>query len=220
VLAVISQPEFKNQDFIFLTLTMKNVPAEGLDAALDTLLGGFNSLTSNVRQPFRVSFTGLFRAVEVTYNRGNGTYHPHLHVLASVSEGYFKKSNAHYMSREKLQRLWQKAVDADYKPMVGIQRVRGADYKPIAEVAKYTVKTAAIHSPEVLRTFDRSLHKRRLIAYVGLFKDVKRRLKLRDEEDENAGSEKTKEILCNPFIVKELYKWNFGTKTYRLVEEA
>jgi plasmid rolling circle replication initiator protein Rep len=166
---------------------------------------------------FRKSFTGMFRALEVTYNKETGGYHPHLHCLVSVEKFYFKKTNKNYISHSRLIELWKNALGADYKPTVRISKVKNAKYKQVAEVAKYTVKSSDIASDEVLKILDGALAKRRLVAYIGLFKTVKAKLKLEDEDSEEY--ENFKSLMANPDIVLEIFKWNPGTRTYELTVE-
>jgi plasmid rolling circle replication initiator protein Rep len=108
---IVTSPEFKDVQFIFLTLTIRNCTGEELPETLDRLLSAWNGLTSNKRQPFRKSFLGTLRSIEITYNRRAKTYHPHVHVLAAVSPGYFKKSNPDYISHETLREVWGDALN-------------------------------------------------------------------------------------------------------------
>lgn len=222
VFYIISQPEFKDLDFIFLTLTVKNCSAEDLPATLDMMNKGWNRLVKDNRQSFRKSFEGTFRALEITVNKKTGEYHPHYHILASVKKGYFRKSNPDYISQENLIKLWQKVCKLDYEPNVDIRRVKNSTYKAVAEVAKYSVKaTDYIKDEEIVKTLDKVLFRRRLLAYGGIFQVVRKKLKLEEEPiAEGDDSFNASQILANPNIVKEIYKWNFGTKTYELVRKT
>lgn len=219
---IISQPEFKDLDFIFITLTVRNCSAADLPATLEMMKKGWKKLVLNEREPFRKSFEGTFRALEITVNKETGEYHPHYHVLAAVKKGYFRKSNPNYISQENLIKLWQKVCKLDYEPSVDIRRVKNATYKAVAEVAKYSVKaTDYIKDEEIVKTLDKVLFKRRLLAYGGIFQTVRKRLKL-EEEPIAEGDEpfNAAHILANPSIVKEIYQWNFGTQTYKLVRKT
>ena len=103
-----------------------------------------------------------------------------------------------------------------------MRRVKNATYKAVAEVAKYSVKaTDYIKDEEIVKTLDKVLFKRRLLAYGGIFQTVRKRLKL-EEEPIAEGDEpfNAAHILANPSIVKEIYQWNFGTQTYKLVRKT
>jgi plasmid rolling circle replication initiator protein Rep len=111
VYQIVTAGEFKNLEFIFLTLTVKNCAGGELPETLDRLLEAWRILTSDKRQPFRKSFLGTLRSVEITYNRRAKTYHPHVHVLIAVPREYFKKSNPDYISHEKLREIWVDALN-------------------------------------------------------------------------------------------------------------
>ena len=217
VFAIISEPEFKNLEYIFITLTIKNCKGEDLQNNLDTLLSGWRGLTGTKRKPFRLRFTGMFRGLEITYNKKTNTYHPHLHVLCAVGKDYFSKTNKNYLSQEKLIRLWKSACNLDYEPSVDIRKVKNEEYKAVSEIAKYTVKSSDIANEKVLKVLDKALYNRRLISYHDLFKTVKAKLKIEDSEDKFISDSNFNAILANPEIIKTMYKWNFGTKTYNLV---
>jgi plasmid rolling circle replication initiator protein Rep len=223
VMRVIKEPEFVDQKFVFLTLTVRNCAADELRGQINLLTKAFRKLTSNTEKSlFNTAFTGTFRAVEVTYNKKADTYHPHMHVLASVAPDYFKKSNKRYMSHEKLQKAWKKHCKLDYEPVVGIQRVKGDSRKKVSEVAKYSVKSADIPNAKVLETFDIALERQRLTAFTGIFDKVRKRLKAAPElkgmewqihEQEAPANEQDYEIW------QTVYKWFVGAKTYVLTFE-
>lgn len=222
VFYIISQPEFKDLDFIFITLTVKNCSADELPATLEMMNKGWRRLAMTAMCEFRRSFEGTFKALEITVNKKTGEYHPHYHILAAVKKGYFRKSNPDYISQENLIKLWQKVCKLDYEPNVDIRRVKNATYKAVAEVAKYSVKaTDYIKDEEIVKTLDKVLFRRRLLAYGGIFQVVRKKLKLEEEPiAEGDDSFNASQILANPNIVKEIYKWNFGTKTYELVRKT
>jgi plasmid rolling circle replication initiator protein Rep len=213
VYSIISDPAFSEMQFIFLTLTVKNCHGESLEGEIKRLLSAWHSLTNTKRHPFRKSFIGTFRALEVTYNRLTSTYHPHLHVMAAVEPGYFRKSNKNYISQARLRILWRDACGLDYLPQCRIEKVKGSTSKQVAEAAKYTVKSADyLNRPAVLETLDVALKSKRLIAYGGLFKSVKATLALPDDEDglEEFPRLTAEELLRNPYIRKIILEWKLG----------
>jgi plasmid rolling circle replication initiator protein Rep len=260
---IISEPDFKGVQFIFLTLTVRNCSGGELPETLDRLLSAWNVLTRTDREPFRRSFLGTFRSVEITYNRRAKTYHPHIHVLAAISPGYFRKSNQDYISHEALREIWTSALNRavriaapagmamreldrstfgarldlgpkvtmtagrevrekyppiDYAPQVRIEKIRNATGKAVAEIAKYTVKPADyIDLPEVVQVLDPALRHRRLIAYGGLFKEVRDRLQLEDERiaEEDYPRVTAQELLSNPLVRKIMTTWVFQG-TYKI----
>jgi hypothetical protein len=216
VFSVVSAPEMANYEYIFLTLTMKNVIDNELERAIAQILKAWNKLTKDDARGFNRSFAGTFRALEVTYNREAQTYHPHLHVLAAVSPEYFKrKTSRYYVTQKKLRDLWAGALGVDYLPQCRIQKVENAQAKYVSEVAKYTVKTLTIPNAEVLQTFDSALRRKRLTAFGGVFKSTAMSLKIADEV-KAAAEDGAADMMANPEIVKEVYGWNIGARTYEL----
>jgi plasmid rolling circle replication initiator protein Rep len=222
---VITTRDFNGKQFIFLTLTVKNCGGEFLESEIKRLLSAWNKLTKDDRHDgFAKSFDGTFRALEVTYNKLTKTYHPHLHAMAAVGPGYFRKSNKNYIGQARLQKLWRDACGLDYLPQCRIQRVKNTTGKQVAEVAKYTVKSADyISRPEVVQVLDPALHRKRLIAYGGLFQEVKKRLGLPDEDGpEDFPRQTVEELLRNPYIRKIVFEWNFQhkAKIYRICKNT
>jgi len=216
VYSVITDKEFSGKEFIFITLTVRNVPGDSLSSAIDHLWQGFRKLTQTPSSPFRKSFAGTFRAVEITYNPDSKDYHPHLHIMAAVEPGYFRKDNPDYISHERLLNLWQKVCGLDYRPNVHIKKIKGNE-DSVAEAAKYVVKPGPLTDPVVVETLHRALHGRRLIGYTGLFKTVKAKLNLPDEDDppeQDCPKWQAEEAMQNPYIRKIVVEWNLGT--YRI----
>jgi plasmid rolling circle replication initiator protein Rep len=214
VYCVITEPDFSCKQFVFLTLTVKNCSSKFLESEIRRILSAWNKLIKNDRQGFARSFSGTFRALEVTYNPVKKNYHPHLHAMAAVDKKYFRKSNKDYISQAELRELWRDACGLDYLPQCRIQRVKNTAKKQVAEVAKYTVKSAAyLNRPAVLETLDPALWHKRLVAYGGLFRDVKKRLDLPDEDDVPETSVpriKFEELMRNPMIRKAVFEWESG----------
>ena len=119
------------------------------------------------------------------------TYHPHFHVLLAVNRSYFK--SAAYLSQARWAELWRQALGVDYNPHVDVRTVKGDTMddiaKAVAEVSKYASKDADYVIPddwdltvETVRTLDLALCRRRLVAYGGLMRAVKRELGQDDAE--------------------------------------
>jgi plasmid rolling circle replication initiator protein Rep len=213
VYSIITSSDFSGKQFIFLTLTVKNCRGELLESEIKRLLSAWGKLTETKRNNgFTKSFLGTFRALEVTYNPLTKTYHPHIHAMAAVEPEYFWKSNKNYIGQAKLRELWKGACGLDYLPQCRIEKVRNATGKQVAEVAKYTVKSAEyLDRPEVVEILDPALHRKRLVAYGGLFREVKKRLALQDEEElDKLPRQTVEELLQNPYIRKIIFEWKMG----------
>lgn len=220
---IITDPDFSGKQFIFLTLTVKNCRGEILENEINRLLSAWNKLTKDkLHDGFAKSFLGTFRALEVTYNPLIKTYHPHLHAMAAVEPSYFRKSNKNYISQPELRELWRQSCGLDYLPQCRIQRVKNATGKQAAEVAKYTVKSADyLNRPAVLETLDKALHRKRLVAYGGLFREVRAKLNLPDEEQlEEFPRLTVEELLRNPFIRKIVLEWKMGAYHISLMQPS
>lgn len=215
----------KSTRFLFATFTVKNVDAENLETCINILNNRFLYLVSKNRnfapaKKLKQNLLGYLKAVEVTYNSKDKTYHPHLHVIFAVKSTFFKNSS-NYMSKKEWISLWQQALGVDYKPQIDIRAIKSGTAKAVAEVAKYPVKTAPIlkldddEAVEVLKTLTLSLHKKRFVAYGGIFKTVKQELKLADVETDkdlvNTDIEQQERFNA---VTAVLFKYNFKFGCY------
>lgn len=171
-------------EFLFLTLTMKNVSGEALSDAITHILKSFNRLT---KKSLFAPIQGYYRGCEVTHNLTNDTYHPHLHCILAVKPSYFNGRN--YLSHAKWQELWKQCLRVSYDPSVDIRKCKGGG-KAIAEACKYSVKPGDIINPDdwdvtvdTLRLLDKALDNRRFIGLGGIIKEAHKRLHLDDMED-------------------------------------
>lgn len=181
--------------YLFLTLTVKNCKSDKLTETINQLNAGFRLLVRNDKKnkPTKIAcnLLGYMKAIEVTYNTKDDTYHPHIHCILAVRPSYFKSGN--YMKYEDVQLLWQKCLHIDYAPQVNIKAIKAGNSTPkaIAELAKYPTKIATVLSvppdkqKEVLYTLASAIKGRRLITFGGLFKDIKAELNLIDVEKDN-----------------------------------
>src|SRR5699024_9369135 len=216
-----------NYRYIFLTLTVKNCFGEDLRDTLDLMTKSFNKMTR--RKAFKQAIKGYFRSLEITYNKKEDTYHPHFHMILAVNDSYFKDTRI-YLTQEKWTNLWKSCLKVDYTPIVDVRRLRENKGKEVAEVAKYTVKSDDFLikdekenikediTDKVVKTLDNALHKKRLIAFGFMFKDIHKKLNLDDTEDgdlTNTDNEDLREDLTNIIL---RYQWNIGIKNYALVE--
>ncbi|CAI3501768.1 protein rep [Enterococcus cecorum] len=190
--AITRQPTAK---FIFLTLTVKNVRGEDLEAELKHLNKSFARLFD--RTKVKKSVIGYLRAVEVTYNSERDDYHPHIHVMLMVKSSYFKKKE-YYIPQEEWTEMWQQSAKLDYTPIVDVRKVKPHKKKAkdemdlrgaIIETAKYPTKPIeAMGETEAqkLKITDdlyKALYRKRQIGFGGLFKEIRKELQLEDVEN-------------------------------------
>lgn len=215
----------KSTRFIFGTFTIKNTDAENLETCINTLNKKFKYLVDQKKtfapaKKLKQNLLGYLKAVEVTYNTKDKTYHPHLHVIFAVKSTFFKNSS-NYMTKKEWINLWQQALGVDYKPQTDIRAIKSGTAKAVAEVAKYPVKTAPILSlpddeaVEVLKTLTFCLHKKRFVSYGGIFKTIKQELKLADVETDkdlvNTDIEQQERFNA---VTTVLFKYNFKFGLY------
>lgn len=130
--------EFENNEFIFITLTVKNCKGEELNKTINHLLDSFKRLTN--RRTWKENFIGYVRGLEITYNSVTDTFHPHIHILVATNENYFKSN---YVDIHTLRTWWTESARLDYFVQVNIEKVKDKE-KAVAEVAKYAVKMSDI----------------------------------------------------------------------------
>jgi plasmid rolling circle replication initiator protein Rep len=213
--------------FILITLTVPNVAGEWLGESVSDLYQAFKRLFRRV--DVKRSVEGYFRALEVTYSKRLGNYHPHLHVLAAVDRRYFHLQDSFYISQPRWLEMWQDATgnpeitQVDVKALKpkksGEDKLAGA----AAEVAKYSVDPESIiqkqpkDTARVLGYLHDGLAGRRLAQYGGLLRQVKKELKLSDIE--SATSQELVEVgddpscicsVCRSKLFEHVYYWLGG----------
>lgn len=150
--------ERENVQWVFLTLTVRNVEGDKLKDTMDLMTKAWNRFAGYAK--FKKSVKGYFRALEVTRNWDResewyGTYHPHFHVLLAVSSDYFGRN---YIKQAEWTDMWQRAMKLDYTPIIHVAKVKPkkespdfiemeqemkksiAEQNAIFEVSKYPVK--------------------------------------------------------------------------------
>jgi plasmid rolling circle replication initiator protein Rep len=203
---------------VFLTLTVKNCKGEDLANLLDVMYLGWKNVI-NHRKAKRI-IKGFFRALEITYNEKENTFHPHFHAILLVDREYFKGSD--YMHTSDWVRMWRQACKLDYDPICDIRavKVHKGKYKAVAEVAKYTLKGSDyLHESEELTDYlvgilGSSMRNRRLYAFGGAMKTIAAELGM-DKPDEgdlvHIDEEAIREDVAQAI---EIYKWSFGILNY------
>lgn len=206
-------------EFLFLTLTIKNVDGPELNQAISDLIKGYLKLIR--RKEVSKSVLGCFRALEVTYNENEQTFHPHLHIVLAVKKSYFSRNTDYFISQKRWSELWQECMNIDYVPIVHIEKTKGDNKQAVAEVAKYATKEEDLYTmdennnkianDEVIFTLDEALKGRRLISFSGVFKEYQQKLKLDDVEDGDLIHCDDDSIRSDLQYVLETYHWRCGT---------
>ncbi len=227
--------------FLFLTISRKNVTGEQLKDEVTLYNKSFERFFKRSEIKKNPSILGYVKALEVTRNltprsKSYNTFHPHFHILIAVKSSYFSRD---YISHSKYQSLWAESCRIDYKPVIDIRVVKDkisdnkinyeereiSEYNAILETAKYAVKGSdyilkdRYLMDEGVEIFTGALDKRNMISYGGIFKTIKRELKLADVMSDNADlvGESHKDCkcpICQSELKDVLYQFNLGCKEY------
>jgi plasmid rolling circle replication initiator protein Rep len=176
-------------EFIFLTLTVRNISIGELRETLGIMTRAWKRLSERRQFPG----LGFVRSLEVTYSTSEaGNAHPHFHCLIAVDRTYFIGRN--YIKQDKWRELWRDCLRADYLPQVNVKKVRpkkGIDdpvqalTAGLIETVKYETKPDDLASDrDWLIELTRQTHKTRAIAVGGIFREF-----LNEEEPEDLISE-------------------------------
>lgn len=161
--------------FIFITLTVPNVPRESLREEIENFNKSFKRLFQT--EEFKAFNKGFIRKLEVTYNEERNDYHPHFHLVVAVNKSYFKSRD--YMSKRRLLELWQRATRNPAITQVDIKPCRMDTVKQIMELATYSAKQGDLYSSkEVFDGFYEGLFRKKLLVYNGIFKEYKKKIEV------------------------------------------
>ena len=215
-----TQEEHKNLVPLFLTLTMKNCTDEELKDKITDIFKGWKNL--NEHRKSRKLIQGWFRALEVTYNKEDDTFHPHIHAIILVDKSYFKKDNKDYMQTTDWVQMWRTAMKLDYDPVCDIRKTSRSKgkYKDVAEVAKYTLKDTEFITNDNLLTdklvnvLSTSLKGRRLFAFGGILKKIAKKIGIEELAEGDLIHIDDDKIRDDVAKVLTVYRWNFGLANY------
>lgn len=216
----------KSDRVLLLTLTVRNPKADELSDTIKKMSKAWMRLSDDDR--VKGSVKGWFRALEVTYNAKDDTYHPHYHVLLMVRGDYFDTRKTHYIPQEEWQQIWQRVLDVDYLPSVDIRSVNGKagsklteeTKKALHESTKYATKPQNMYKlfpdgatvPEhIVKTLHDALKGKRLVGWGGTFKQLRAELALPDVESPNTDLTDKCEIPAGTEpVAVHVYRWFMG----------
>lgn len=180
--------ELKRQ-YIFVTLTAPNVSGEKLSEEITRYYRAFNHFIK--LKKYKKIIKGYIRKLEVTYNndkksKSYNTYHPHFHVLISVTSNYFKPG--YYIKQADWLKDWQEVMQDESITQVDVRRLKTKTKdmldKSILEITKYIAKDSNyLSSEEVFENFYKGLKGKRQYGYGGDFKVARTKLKNKELED-------------------------------------
>lgn len=223
ILDYIDQAQGGAVKYLFLTLTVRNVPLPRLSQTIDQMSEAYNRLRNNRAWKRRV--LGAMRTLEVTINPETHEAHPHYHLILAVPRSYATKGDKLYWTHADWQRAWQQAARLDYAPQVSIERVRGRK-AGVAEVSKYMAKDTdylidsqqaqmGTEEAEALTDYlvsqlTQHLKGRQLVSYTGLLRQAQQALRIKNPEE----STLTDEIRGDVTSAIKHYHWSAGLGRY------
>lgn len=176
LLELIKVVEYKEKfAFLFITLTVPNVPKESLRVEIENFNKSFKRLFQT--EEFKAFNKGFIRKLEITYNEKRKDYHPHFHLVVAVNKSYFTSRD--YMSKRRLLELWQRATRNPNITQVDIKPCRMNTIKQVMELATYSAKQGDLYSSkEVFDGFYEGLFRKKLLVYNGIFKEYKKKIEV------------------------------------------
>lgn len=214
--------------FLFLTLTVPNCAPESLSETISRLMLSWNRFIDY--KLFKKSIKGFFRALEVTRNFSNGSYHPHFHCVLAVPKNYANSRD--YITHDEWLEMWRKAYKDSSITQVDIRVAKGKNKEfdnavqellsAVAEIAKYAVKSSdyifaddEALTDDIVRTLAEALRGRRLTAYGGCFKEAFKKLKLDDAEECDLVHINDK---LNPSLAWLIVRYGWSAGAYKMTD--
>lgn len=206
--------EHQNARWVFLTLTVPNVPVESLRDTLSDMNKAWRRFT--LRKEFK-PVLGWIRTTEVTREeKRKGYAHPHFHCLMMVRPSFFTKS---YTKQSRWAEIWGDCMKLDITPVVDIRVVKGGLDKAILETVKtftYSVKPEALEAdPEWTIEYFKQVHKLRFISAGGELKDAIKRLEPETDEEMIYTDDNPKPEEPETELSKRAYTWRRHEMKYR-----
>lgn len=168
--------------WLFLTLTVENVPTDELKETIKTMQDAWSKLRKRKNFPA----IGYIKSLEVTRS-ANGFAHPHFHVLLLVPSSYFGKN---YIPQLEWREMWGDCLRVSYLPVVHIQTVKSKNPNDphdvgaaVVETLKYETKAAELEKhPEFLRAIALQLVRVRAVEVGGVLKAIIKEDEAMDDE--------------------------------------
>lgn len=215
--------------YLFLTLTVRNVPLPRLGEQITAMSDGFKRMTNNRAWKRRV--LGCMRTLEITINHETMEAHPHYHLILAVRREYATKGDGTYWNHDQWTEAWRKASRLDYTPNVSIERVKGRR-SGVAEVSKYMAKDAdylvtawenhlgteeaEAATDYIVSNLATHMRGRRLISYTGILREAQQELRINDPE----AGDLTDNIRGDIVGAIRQYHWHAGLGAYRPTQEG
>lgn len=184
-------------EYLFVTLTLKNVKRDEVGKTLDLMMKSYNKFLG--RKKIELAFEGAIRSLEITYNAESNTFHPHIHILAAVRGDYFSNPKR-YISQRELCSIWKECIGENYTPVCHIEKVTSSSRAEV-ETLKYCIKPSK--ERQALEVFFKVLKGRRLVSFSGIFARYRKAVETAEEvlTDNVLTTGKPYEATCYKFDV-------------------
>ena len=186
--------------FVFLTLTVRNVPIDSLASRLTDMSDAWHRFT--MRRDFKsLGLLGWLRVLEVTRNSYTGTYHPHFHAVLVVPAGCWLPDHSWWL------RCWQLAARDDSIMFVNLRELDGSK-SSLEEVSKYVVKDSDFSGSSWVQEFSKLyqvLSHVRCFSPAGCWRDARRALGFVDPDKDTL----TDDVSAGGKIKDFVYLYNF-----------
>lgn len=204
----------------FLTFTVPNCPTNMLTAVLSHMSKVWTTITK--RRYFGKHIIGWAKHVEITFNTTTRTMHPHYHLIVIADE-----------EPNELIEMWLQYVTTatssaqDSRCIVPMDEPNESIVGAILETFKYSTKMSTLLDDLTARElydYDRAVCGKRMTAYGGIIKQIRKELCLTDEENlgESEGTEDTSRTLCakclSPQVELAIAQWSYSKHDYIVIE--
>lgn len=176
-------------NFGLLTLTIRNVKASEVKTAIENLQYSIKKL--QLQTKWKKHIQGAIKSVEITYNKKENTYHPHVHLIIAFKKEYFVES---YLTQAEFTKMWENALKSDYTPIVDIRAIKPKKDKKgiesmagaVAEISKYPLKISSmletVTGNDFFKIYEALEHKR-LLSRSGIFKKAIKELGINEKQE-------------------------------------
>jgi plasmid rolling circle replication initiator protein Rep len=202
--------QYPKHRWLFLTLTVKNVPIGTLRETLVNMNRAFQRLSQLKAFPA----IGWLRSTEVTRGE-DGSAHPHFHCLLMVAPGYFSGKN--YLSQAGWVRLWRKSMRLDYNPILDVRAVKNGERPSslVPELLKYCTKESdLVTDRDWFLELTRQMVKMKCVTTGGVLKEYLKELEQEPDDLIGEGNESDAEDEGRLF-----FGWKRNDKRYRLTDQ-
>lgn len=211
--------------FVLVTITQRNVPGEQLQDELGRMSRSFNVMMQRKDFKKNPSILGYIKNVEVTYNKKEGDYHPHMHILLAVAPKYFTD---HRVTKQTWKTHWREVMKLDYMPVLDISIVKNREIdfdddfdntpeslsKAIFEVSKYATKPFEFKEEniEIIEKMYLGTRNKRQISFGGVLKELRREMKLDESNNKSWKTDNYVKVKGESGLI--MLNWNSETGKY------